>query len=202
MMEFEFCPVCDSDGIIIEEKKKTFTYKGRKRSYPLKVYSCPVCGESFYDKNTRKWLEKELTDSRRLIDGLLTSEEIKRIRHKLGLTQVRLAEILGVGKKNFARYETGRATQSRLMDKVLRSLDKIPELIEVLAEDKELAPSELGDWVTIAEVDTIVIQEVQSGEAAVVSDSFSVEHRKSSWNASIDSPKQELKGKGILANAA
>lgn len=67
-------------------------------------------------------------------EGFLTDEDIKRIRKKLGLTQKEMAEKLGVGLKNFARYENLSVRQSRAMDNLLRLLDKYPEGIEVLEE--------------------------------------------------------------------
>jgi HTH-type transcriptional regulator/antitoxin MqsA len=64
--------------------------------------------------------------------GFLTDEDIKRIRKKLGLTQKEMAEKLGVGLKNFARYENLSVRQSKAMDNLLRILDKYPGAIEAL----------------------------------------------------------------------
>ena len=69
--------------------------------------------------------------------GFLTDEEIKGIRKKLGLTQRQMAETLGVGEKNFARYENLSVRQSRAMDNLLRILDTYPEAIKVLEINKQ-----------------------------------------------------------------
>lgn len=66
-------------------------------------------------------------------DGFLTDEDIKRIRKKLGFTQEEMAKKLGVGLKNFARYENLSVRQSKAMDNLLRVLDRYPETLEVLA---------------------------------------------------------------------
>lgn len=73
-----------------------------------------------------KVLRKEKERRERSRDGFLTDLDIKRIRKKLGLTQRELAEKLGVGEKNFARYENLSVRQSRAMDNLLRILDAYP----------------------------------------------------------------------------
>ncbi len=51
---------------------------------------------------------------------------------KLVLTQREMAEKLGVGEKNFARYENLSIRQSKAMDNLLRMLDSYPDLIKVI----------------------------------------------------------------------
>ncbi len=134
-MKFEngmLCPVCECGQLSVDKKNIEFDYKGRVRSFVRPVYTCSECDEEFLDARDQKEIDKKLTDSRRQIDGLLTSEEIRKIRQKLGYTQMALAQILQVGEKNFARYENGQATQGRAMDHLLRLLDHYPESIRVI----------------------------------------------------------------------
>ncbi len=79
---------------------------------------------------------KEKERRARAKDGFLTDLDIKRIRKKLGLTQKEMAEKLGVGEKNFARYENLSVRQSRSMDNLLRILDRYPKAIKVLDRSK------------------------------------------------------------------
>ena len=53
---------------------------------------------------------------------MLFRSEIASIRKGFGYIQVEFAKLLGVGEKNFARYEAGISAQSRSMDWVLRML--------------------------------------------------------------------------------
>ena len=80
---------------------------------------------------------KDKIRSERSAAGFLTDEEIKEIRKKLGLTQKQMAETLGVGEKNFARYENLSVRQSRAMDNLLRILDAYPEAIKVIEVNKQ-----------------------------------------------------------------
>ena len=75
---------------------------------------------------------KQKLRNQRVSEGYLSDEDIKRIRKKLGLTQKEMAEKLGVGLKNFARYENLSVRQSKAMDNLLRILDEYPETIKVL----------------------------------------------------------------------
>jgi HTH-type transcriptional regulator/antitoxin MqsA len=73
----------------------------------------------------------------RLKEGFLTDKDIKRIRKKLGLAQREMAKELGVGEKNFARYENLSVRQSKAMDNLLRILDAYPDAIKLLGVNKQ-----------------------------------------------------------------
>lgn len=126
------CPICESGKLSAIQKDIDFNYKGHIRFFNKTVFACPECEEEFLESADQKQIDKKLTDFRRGIDGLLTSNEIKQIRKKFGYTQVDFAKLLKVGEKNFARYESGQATQSRSMDSLLRILNHSPASIEVI----------------------------------------------------------------------
>lgn len=75
---------------------------------------------------------KDKVRRQRSKDGYLTDIDIRRIRQKLGFTQIEMAEKLGVGEKNFARYENLSVRQSKAMDNLLRILDVYPEVFQIL----------------------------------------------------------------------
>ncbi len=128
------CPICGEGILKKDTTEETFEYKGKSISIPNYVtYKCNVCKESIVDNKILKESGRILKDFQREIDGFLPGHEIKRIRQKLGLTQERMAEILGGGLKGFARYESGQICQSKAMDNLLRILDKYPDFINVIA---------------------------------------------------------------------
>jgi HTH-type transcriptional regulator/antitoxin MqsA len=55
--------------------------------------------------------------------------EIRRIRKKLRLTQVEAGELVGVGKIAFSRYERGESQPPGPLVKLLRLIDRHPELL-------------------------------------------------------------------------
>jgi HTH-type transcriptional regulator/antitoxin MqsA len=65
----------------------------------------------------------KLTNFKRTVDKLLTTNELKRIRKKLELTQKDASEIFGGGIRAFYKYETGENTQSKSLDILLRLID-------------------------------------------------------------------------------
>jgi len=127
------CPLCDTGELAGKVVDETFEYKGEYLTVPdYVVYGCSECEEEIVDRDTLKSSSKLIKDFYRKVDGLLTSEDIKALRKKLGLTQEEMANILGGGKKAFARYERGQVIQSRGMDNLLRILDKYPYVLDAL----------------------------------------------------------------------
>jgi len=127
------CPVCEVGKLGVTKKDFEFKYKGHSRTYSSdKVFICSECESSFLNKKDQRNLDFILTNSRKEIDGLLTSDDIKAIRSIFKITQKDFAKLLGVGEKNFAKYESGQATQSRAMDILLRIFRAFPFTIEVV----------------------------------------------------------------------
>jgi len=58
--------------------------------------------------------------------------EIRRIRKRLKLTQGELATLFGVGKVAFSRYERGETRPPAPLVKLLRLLERHPELLDEL----------------------------------------------------------------------
>ncbi len=124
------CPICGIGKLKKKVINETFEYKGHTHIVPnYVVYECPACEEYLVDKKSVKESQKIIKDFFREVDGLLSSADIKRIRKKLGYTQEEIAKELGVGLKNFARYENGQVVQGRAMDLLLRTFDMFPEIL-------------------------------------------------------------------------
>jgi HTH-type transcriptional regulator/antitoxin MqsA len=61
------------------------------------------------------------------------SKEIRRIRRKLGLSQVAAARLTGGGHNAFSRYERGEAVPMPAVVNLFRLSDKHPGLLRDLA---------------------------------------------------------------------
>ena len=70
---------------------------------------------------------------------LLTTEDIRQGREKLGLTQKQLANLLGVGEATVPRWETGAQIQQRAMDRFLRLCFASSEAVELLRKDFQMS---------------------------------------------------------------
>jgi len=78
----------------------------------------PETGEELLTPEAHEKIEQ--TQARYM--GLLTPDELKALRSRLGLTQRGLGELLQVGEKSYTRWESGRARPSRSINVLLRAL--------------------------------------------------------------------------------
>jgi HTH-type transcriptional regulator/antitoxin MqsA len=144
LYEGKSCPVCSEGKLKRKTITETFTYKGHHLAVPnYEVYRCPHCHEDFLDHRLIRLHQQKIRDWQRKVDGLLSSEEIRRLRKNLGLNQEELSLLLGGGKKAFARYETGAVRQSVAMDNLLRAVQKHPGLLLEFAKARGIVLSPL-----------------------------------------------------------
>ena len=97
----------------------------------LSGWRCDACGEVEFDADSaRRYAAAgdELVGRQRERQ----SKEIRRIRRKLGLSQVAAARLTGGGHNAFSRYERGEATPLPAVINLFRLLDKHPELLKDL----------------------------------------------------------------------
>ena len=121
-----FCPVCEEEHEVeLIEKEKEVIIKGEKIKYKEKFYRC----NKYEDENTFQtgnlWNEGLIIsiDIYREKKGLLTSKEIKKIRRKYEITQLEMAQLLGLGDITITRYET-KQIQDEAHDKIMRLIDE------------------------------------------------------------------------------
>jgi len=123
----QLCPACQKGKLDEARKDLLFKYRNRTKKFQNeKVFKCNICDYEGLSLETNKRIEKELTDFRRKIDGLMTSDQLKRIRESLGLNKKRMAELLAVNAKTVGRYENGKITQSEQIDKLYRFYHRFP----------------------------------------------------------------------------
>ena len=116
------CPICNGN---IEYTTKPIVYNYRNHNLTINQsgHYCSQCNESFLSPKDIKATKKEIIDMQRSIDHLLTTNEIKKIRKKINLTQEDAAALFGGGIRAFHKYETAEATQSKPLDILLRLID-------------------------------------------------------------------------------
>jgi putative zinc finger/helix-turn-helix YgiT family protein len=122
------CGACRQRGLVpaVIDYQVELTHDGR--AYPmnlpaLNVFRCELCGAIVLDNAA----DKKISDALRAAAGLLSPEDIRRGREKLGLTQKQLAHYLQVGEATLSRWETGAQIQQRAMDRLLRVYFQVPE---------------------------------------------------------------------------
>jgi HTH-type transcriptional regulator/antitoxin MqsA len=100
-------------------------------------YHCASCGEVTLDKDAVDRYSDLVGAFQREVNGdLVNATYIRDVRKKLGLDQKQAGEIFGGGVNAFSRYETRKAEPPVALVKLLRLLDRHPELLdEVRAVD-------------------------------------------------------------------
>lgn len=96
--------------MLAEERDTTVTYKND-------VSVCDMGRNGVADAERR--MQLAVAESCKRMTGLLTSEDIKRMRKEKNMTQEQLAERMSVGIASIKRWETG-SIQTRSMDQLLR----------------------------------------------------------------------------------
>ena len=108
-------------------------YAGQKAKVEgLSGWRCGACSEVEFDaESARRYAAAG--DALVLREREQQSQEIRRIRRKLGLSQLAAARLTGGGHNAFSRYERGEAAPLPAVIKLLRLLDKHPELLKDIA---------------------------------------------------------------------
>jgi len=130
--EMEFCPTCG--GLldpVVEEREVTI---GTRVASVLDEFSrCQVCEEDFYAPGQLDVTLRRASNVIRKEEGLLTPEEIRGIRERMGLSQHAFEKLLGVGPKTVVRWEKGTVFQNGATDSLLRVVSEFPEGARFLA---------------------------------------------------------------------
>jgi HTH-type transcriptional regulator/antitoxin MqsA len=137
------CPVCDVGSLTPARYSDLFSHNGGKILVEdLEKYECSQCDDApiFTDQVRRNQIK--IADAKRRAEGLLTSDQIRKVRDKLGLSQSGAANAFGGGGNAFSKYERGEVLQSFAMDRLLRLAVDLPGAMSLLASYAGETPRE------------------------------------------------------------
>jgi putative zinc finger/helix-turn-helix YgiT family protein len=137
------CGKCGQNKMRLATVPYNTTIEHDGRSYHVKIpaLSVPHCGNC-HAISLDDEADQQISAAFRSEAGLLTPDEIRHGREKLGLTQKQFANLLGVGEATISRWETGGQIQQRAMDRFLRLCLVSPAAVELLQSDFQ--PSDAG----------------------------------------------------------
>ncbi len=113
------CPI-DNAKMHIKSIKKETSVKSESITYQYNTYVCDECGIEVGTIEQTAKIQKIIADAYRRKVGLLTGEEIKSQRKKLGLSQKGLADKAGIGIASIKRWENG-IIQTKAMNSALKA---------------------------------------------------------------------------------
>jgi HTH-type transcriptional regulator / antitoxin MqsA len=125
------CPVCGAAELIHDTRDLPYVYKGESTVIPAVTASfCPACGESITDMAETERVMREMQAFNKQINAAIVDPNfIMEVRKKLDLGQREAGEIFGGGINAFSRYENGKTKPPLALVKLLKVLDRHPDLL-------------------------------------------------------------------------
>ena len=125
------CPCCGAAELIHDTRDLPYTYKGETTVIPAVTADfCPACDESITNMTeTERVMREMLAFNKQVNAAIVDPAFIVNVRKKLDLGQREAAEIFGGGINAFSRYENGKTKPPLALVKLLKLLDRYPDLL-------------------------------------------------------------------------
>jgi len=125
------CPVCGVTELIHDTRDLPYSYKGVTTTIEAVTGDfCPACDEAILEMaESIRTNELMLQFNKQVNAAYVDPSFIASVRKKLHLDQREAAEIFGGGVNAFSRYESGKTKPPLALVKLLRVLDRHPDLL-------------------------------------------------------------------------
>ena len=125
------CPNCGAAKLVQDTRDLPYTYKGESTVLPQVTGEfCTACDESILDATeSRRTMNLMLAFNKQVNASIVDPDFIVSVRKKLDLDQREAGEIFGGGVNAFSRYENGKTKPPLALVKLLKVLDRHPDLL-------------------------------------------------------------------------
>ena len=125
------CPICAAAELLHDTRDMPYGYKGESTIIPAVTGDfCPACGEAVLDSaESTRTSAAMLAFNKQVNAAIVDPGFIASVRKKLALDQREAAEIFGGGVNAFSRYENGKTRPPLALVKLLKVLDRHPDLL-------------------------------------------------------------------------
>ncbi len=125
------CPNCGAADLVRDTRDQPYTYKGETTVIAGVVGDfCPACGEGLFDAQASRKIGAEMKAFGKQVNaGIVDPAFISAVRKKLHLDQQEAAVLFGGGANAFSRYENGKTKPPLALIKLLKVLDRHPDLL-------------------------------------------------------------------------
>ena len=125
------CPCCGATELLRDTRDLSYTYKNQGfKIAAVKGDFCSACGEVVLDREQGdRYGAQVRAFQRRVNESFVDPLYIARVRKQLDLDQKQAAEIFGGGVNAFSRYENGKTKPPVALVKLLRVLERHPDLL-------------------------------------------------------------------------
>ena len=125
------CPICAEANLLHDTRDLPYIYKGESTIIPgVEGDFCPACGETVLNAAESARTSAMMLDFNKQVNASIVDPEfIATVRKKLELDQREAAEIFGGGVNAFSRYENGKTKPPLALVKLLKVLERHPDLL-------------------------------------------------------------------------
>ena len=125
------CPACGAAKLVHATRDIPYTYKGESTTIRRVTGEfCPACAEAVLDAGQADRLGAAVGAFNKQVNAAMVDPGfIVSVRKKLALGQREAAEIFGGGINAFSRYENGKTRPPLALVKLLKLLDRHPDLL-------------------------------------------------------------------------
>ncbi len=125
------CPICGAAELVRDTRDVPYTYKGETTSiHGLTGDFCPACAKVVLDRAEADRYGAAVRAFHKQVNAASVDPAfIAAVRRKLHLDQKEAAEIFGGGVNAFSRYENGKTKPPLALVKLLKVLDRHPDLL-------------------------------------------------------------------------
>lgn len=132
------CPTCGTGKLVAAVRDVRYPYKGKKtviKAVRGRFCNNPKCREVVMEMGESVRTSKEMLEFNKKVNAELTPIDLlTQVRERLKLTQQQAAKVFGGGPNAFSRYESGKTKPPVALVKLLKVLDKHPDLFGEIAE--------------------------------------------------------------------
>ncbi len=125
------CSICAQVELVHDTRDIAYTYKGENTLLPAVTGDfCPACGEAILDAAESVRTSALMLEFNKQVNASIVDPEfITNVRKKLALDQREAGEIFGGGVNTFSRYENGKTKPPLALVKLLKVLERHPDLL-------------------------------------------------------------------------
>ncbi len=125
------CPACGAAKLVRDTRDLPYTYKGVSTTLEgVTGDFCPACDEVVLDADESTRTSEMMVQFNKEVNAAYVDPAyITQVRKKLRLDQREAAEIFGGGVNAFSRYENGKTKPPLSLVKLLKVLDRHPDLL-------------------------------------------------------------------------
>ncbi|WP_301103113.1 type II toxin-antitoxin system MqsA family antitoxin [Propionivibrio sp.] len=125
------CQSCGAAKLVHDTRDVPYTYKGETTFFPKVTGDfCSACDELILNaEESRRIMNLMLEFNKQVNAAIVDPAFIVNVRKKLDLDQREAASIFGGGANAFSRYEKGKTKPSLALVKLLKLLDRHPDLL-------------------------------------------------------------------------